>query len=153
MKIEFLVPDADGFVRFDRYFAYLEQHRKSLPAAMVDFFFNAARYSIDGPDTLHDAWLLSAAFNHGYGEDGLVSRTCTLEFLHASHESRVVLSYSGVRSMLLQHAPSMWPDRPIDLLTHELKVLDDRRFTHTFEFDRGVWARIEFSDFSFLSMA
>jgi hypothetical protein len=104
-----------GSVTWDRYFEYLRQAERQFPEALHRYALDWDHYSLDGANSLHDAWLVGIQWSYR----GL--QQVTLEFLGARHDRRHVLRYDGVKFYSLdltveyQHG-----DR--DVMAHEFRI-------------------------------
>ena len=56
------INERTGAVSWDRYFNYLIVNKHAFPDPMYEFVSNWDHYSLNGEDTLHDAWIDSIRF-------------------------------------------------------------------------------------------
>ena len=61
--LQHIYNDERGVTCFDRYFDHLTRVAHSWPPALRDFAQEDARYVLNGPRTLHDAWLCQLRVN------------------------------------------------------------------------------------------
>jgi hypothetical protein len=107
-----------GEVFWDGYFEYLRSARQQFPSDLYSYAVNWDHYSLDGTNSLHDAWLVGARFAHK-------AQDVTLEFLGARHDRKFTLRYSAVESYALD-------------LSVEYRSGDRDVFVHEFLADKGL---------------
>lgn len=78
-----------GEITWDAYFEYLRSARGHFPAALYSYAIDWEHYSLDGKNSLHDAWLVSVQI-------GYRSREITLEFLGARQDRKHLFTYGEV---------------------------------------------------------
>lgn len=141
----------EGVTCFDRYFKYLKSIEKEMPQALAGFAMDPGRYELRGPRTLHDAWLMSLNVNKAYASEAgsTVNTAVALGLLSAAQDSSIELHYCDVEEFRSSLSPDRWPDRPVDLLTHEITKVGDGLFRHHLQFDRSAWVQVSFRQFSF----
>lgn len=116
-----------------------------MPIKLFKFAIDPRRYELNGSLTLHDAWIESLnIFNKYYANE--IKSFVQLRLLLAN-QSYLDLFYSDVIAISYLNKPNRWPHRAVDLLTHEFQADNLGNFTHSIEFDRGVWMTITFKSF------
>ena len=133
---------------FERYFAYLENIESSLSGSISSFFCNHNKYKLQTEDTLHNAWIQNIQIINKYIDNEKYTKI-DLTLLLANRENKLKLTYYSVLDIVYQQEPIRWPDRAIDLLTHEFTITSENNYRHVLEFDRGVWLTLVFEDFSY----
>ena len=144
--LQHIYNDERGVTCFDRYFDHLTRVAHSWPPALRDFAQEDARYVLNGPRTLHDAWLCQLRVNK-MNSPAVVTTTVELELELAADQSHLKLHYLDVSGLHTQLTPVRWPDKPVDLLVHEFSQDDEGMFRHVLVFDRGVHIDIRFGAF------
>jgi hypothetical protein len=105
-----------GAVNWDRYFAYLRTAEAQFPVAVRSYAADWEHYSLDGNNSLHDAWLSGITFQNCQDRRDLI-----LEFLGPRHDRRHVLRYEQVQAYVLDvHVEYRYGDR--DVLAHEFRI-------------------------------
>lgn len=141
---------------FDPYFAYIESVKSELPPGLHAFASDVSRYELNGPRTLHDAWLEDFRCSTDYAQDSNEIKTATVTLRLRRRKGRggtTVLTYSGVEGVEYHGMPSSWPDRARDLLVHEVTVHADRIYSHALVFDNDIAMNILFRAFSLEDIA
>ena len=114
-----------GEVTWDAYFEYLRSIRDRFPAALYSYAIDWEHYSLDGPNSLHDAWLVSVQI--GYRNRGI-----TLEFLGARQNRKHIFTYADVEQYRIDlEVTYKRGDR--DVLAHEF-TMEDGRLVHEIAF-------------------
>ncbi len=122
------IDDETGEVLWDDYFAYVRAARTEFPAALYAFASNWDHYSLDGANTLHDAWLSGTSFDHKL--KGVV-----LEFLAARHDRKIRFQYVTVAALAFNlDVEFRWGDR--DVLAHEFRI-EGGLVVHEIAFSKG----------------
>ena len=149
----YIYEDAVGVTKFDRYFSYLNEVCKEMPVSLRDFALDPSRYDLQTEGTLHDAWIESINFENEFceGSNLLAKRSVTINLILSDRKNRLKISYGAVESYEHCHVPIMWPDRALDLLTHEIRVEGRGLYSHQLMFDRGVWLKLKFREFTISS--
>lgn len=132
-----------GFTCFDRYFEYLKSIEAEMPEPMRSFALDIGRYELNGPHTLHDAWLRAFYLDQEI-KNQQVRKSVHLDFELASDKRILTLKYKNVIAIKTELNSSHWPDRPVDLLVHEISKCEQGLFRHIFIFDRDVKIDISF---------
>jgi hypothetical protein len=116
-------------VSWDKYFEYLKTVEHRFPPSLRRYVMDWGHCSLQGANTLHDAWLAGVAFLHDPPE-------LTLDFLGAFHDRRHLFRYVGVKEYTFDiKAEFRHGDR--DVLAQEFRIEDDG-FTHEILFaNRG----------------
>jgi hypothetical protein len=148
-KFTYIYENEQGITCFERYFDYLNSIRVEMPTRLMAFATDSRRYVLNGEGTLHDAWLKSMSVVNEYPEGMAPLSVVQLRLLLASHQTEIVLDYSGVVAVSCSLEPDRWPNQPVDLLVHEFSKLEKGVFRHFIKFDRGVWVDLEFTGFDF----
>lgn len=147
-KFEYIYENEDGFTFLDRYFDYLGQIKSSMPKVLYEFASDCRRYELLGEKTLHDSWINNLDISYTYESECSCKVKLNLKLAHLGNNLQ--LEYSGVIALRNLFISEFWPNRPVDLLTHEFTVTSDGFFKHVIEFDRGVWFEVTFSSFSYV---
>lgn len=114
-----------GEVMWDPYFEYLRSMRDRFPAALYAYAIDWGHYSLDGTDSLHDAWLVSVQL-------GCRNREVTLEFLGARHDRKHHFTYADVDQYRMDlEVTYKRGDR--DVLMHEF-TMNEGRLVHEIVF-------------------
>jgi hypothetical protein len=143
-----IVADVRGWDNLDPYFAYLDSVKDHLPPNLHAFASDVARYELQGTKTLHDAWLETLSCANAYEEGSNAIQGSTLQLvLRQALGGRIRLTYGGVTGWVFRGFSDRWPDRAIDLLTHEISLESDGVYAHRIEFDRDVSLEIIFRTF------
>ena len=146
-KFEYIYQNEAGFTCFDRYFNYLSMMKNHMPSALYEFANDSSRYDLNGKRTLHDSWINSLDISYTYEKESSCKVLLSLKLAHSGNHLQ--LEYSGITAFSNQLTPEFWPNRPVDLLTHEFTVVSDGFIKHVIEFDRGVWFEVLFSSFTY----
>ncbi len=139
--------DEQGW-HFDAYFDYLAGAAADLPDTLREFALDLGNYALRGRDSLHDA-RMSAFRVEKSAVDGAEGATVSIEvvLLDQQFEGEMLMTYSGVVGYLLQEA--LCSDDPsVDVLVHEVSVVEPGRYRHTVLFDNGGGYAVEFSGFT-----
>ena len=99
-----------------------------MSSELYDYAARWEHYSIDGKNSLHDAWLVTAKF--AYREKQLV-----LEFLGPQHDRKLSFEYLGV-SLYAFDLNVQFKQGDGDVLTHEFRV-EHEIVTHEIAFLNG----------------
>lgn len=121
--------EENDIVKYDKYFSYLSEIESNLPPRIKNFFCNQDRYSLNSDLTLHDAWVSSVNVSNQYTDNSLNSDV-KLNLLLYQHNKRLEIIYGGVSNFVYDNQPAFWIDKSVDLLHHELNVLEES-FIHT----------------------
>lgn len=114
-----------GEVTWDAYFEYLRSIRDRFPSALYSYAIDWEHYSLDGANSLHDAWLVSV-------QVGYRNREITLGFLGARQDRKHILTYTEVERYRIDlEVTYKGGDR--DVLAHEF-TMDDGRLVHEIVF-------------------
>jgi hypothetical protein len=103
-------------LEWDAYFEYLNATRNQFPAQLFSYATNWEHYSLDGQNTLHDAWLTEVRFDYQ-------KEAVTLGFLGARRDRTHVFRYQGVASYVFNLSVN-YRSGDRDLLAHEFRVED-----------------------------
>ncbi len=134
---------------FDRYFSYIESVKNELPENLYEFASDISRYEMNGPSTLHDAWVEDVALSTRYAnESNAIVASDVVVRLRQATEGTIAIAYSGVQGFEFQNFPSRWPNHATDLLVHEVAVEPEGLYSHTLVFDKDVIMKVLFHDFS-----
>lgn len=103
----------------------LDTIRDRLPPHVAAFAANERHFSLDAPETLHDAWLMELAVREPATGEGQQHRATEIEvrLLGAFHDRVHVLQYTGVRRY--QIVGGSVTGGHGDLYTHELRLAPD----------------------------
>jgi hypothetical protein len=114
-----------GEVNWDDYFEYLRSVREQFPSDLYSYALSWEHYSLDGENSLHDAWLVGAQF-------GYKAQDVSLEFIGARHDRRLTFQYLAVESYVFDLSVEYrFGDR--DVFAHEFRM-DDELVTHEIVF-------------------
>ena len=119
------IDETSGEVSWDAYFDYLRTARGQFPAALYSYAAEWEHYSLDGANSLHDAWLVGASFAYN-------AKEIVLEFLAAKQDRRFHLRYIATASYALNLAVE-YRSGDRDVLAHEFRV-EDRLIVHEIVF-------------------
>ena len=114
-----------GEVTWNAYFAYLRSIRDRFPVALYSYAIDWEHYSLDGRNSLHDAWLTSVQI-------GYRNREITLEFLGARQDRKHSFTYTEVAQYRLD-LDVIYKRGDRDVLAHEFTV-DGGRLVHEIVF-------------------
>jgi hypothetical protein len=108
-------------IDFDAYHAYFSTVRDRLSPHVRAFAGDARHYSLDDPETLHDAWVMDLRVSESVPNDG-TERTTSIEIrlLGGSHRVEHVLRYAGVRRYIFS-ADSVNRGHG-DVIAHEVRL-------------------------------
>ena len=86
-------------IDFDAYNRYLDTIRDRLPPHVTAFAADARHFSLDAPESLHDAWLMELAVREPATGERQQHRATEIEvrLLGPFHDRVHVLLYTGVR--------------------------------------------------------
>lgn len=130
-----------GVVSWDRYFEYLEGNKHAFPDRMYEYVSDWDHYSLNGDNSLHDAWVDSIRFFRSE------SRVESIEImlLGARHDRLHQLVYRGVEKFDFSGLnPS--ESGASDLIVHEFTV-DGLMYTHEMQFGGSAKLVVTFNDF------
>lgn len=145
----FIYEDDYGVVKFDRYFSYLKEVAHQMPPFLREFACDESRYELHSKSSLHDSWVESIFYENIFSEDSnlILDKSLRINFLLSDRRSRLSLEYKLVESFECCYLPNFWPMSAVDLLAHEVRIDEDRLYSHNFQFDRNVWLKVRFRDF------
>jgi hypothetical protein len=146
-QLNYIYENERGITCFDRYFEYLGDIKSKMPDTLAAFATDQSRYELCGEHTLHDAWLKSFAVDKRYLDKNSPTSDVQICLLLATHRTVITLQYSGVLDLTCSLGADRWPNQPVDLLVHEVRVISDDVFSHVFCFDRSVWIEVRFAQF------
>jgi hypothetical protein len=148
--LKHIYTDEIGFTNFSRYFEYLERIKDQIPEDIHTFFSDVSRYDLNGPNTLHDAWIEEINFSRKYvsSSNEIESGDLKIRLLLAAGGS-IAINYADVIGCEFHGFSSKWPDRAVDLLVHEFYLESDGIFSHTLVFDRDIYLKVLFRNFSY----
>ena len=148
IKFERIYEDADGFPHMDDYFDYIKGVAHLMPESLRDFAITDASYELTGDATLHDSRMCSFQISKQVGEDGVTSTTMLdVTLLHQSHEKYVLLTYGGVLGYSVFEEGVLERERGVDVLLHEVSVLERRGYRHVVQFEQGGGYSVDFLEF------
>lgn len=133
-----------GEVSWDRYFEYIGQSKEFFPPELFKYVASWENYSLDGSNTLHDAWLEDIAFGNTTGDLSIGS--IKLKFLGPFHDRYHEFSYSGVRSFCIE-LQSSTESGYRDLIAHEFRI-EEKLFVHEMRFANNGVVSVTFEEAS-----
>ena len=154
--LKHIYQDERRITHFDPYFDYIESVKSELPPGLHAFASDVSRYELNGPRTLHDAWLEDFRCSTEYAQDSneITAASVILRLRRRkSGGGTTVLTYSRVEGVEYHGMPSSRPDRACDLLVHEVTVHADGLYSHALVFDKGIAMSILFRAFSLEDIA
>jgi hypothetical protein len=116
---------SEHVIDFDAYSRYLDIIRDRLPPHVAAFAADARHFSLDAPETLHDAWLIELAVREPATGERQQHRATEIEvrLLGPFHDRVHVLQYTGVRRY--EVAGGSVAGGHGDLYTHEVRLASD----------------------------
>ncbi len=145
IKLERIYEDEDGIWQLGDYFDYIESVSHLMPGQLRDFAGTYASYELTGDATLHDSGMSSFQISKTLGEDGVTSTTVLdVTLLHQSHEKYMLLTYGGVLGYSLFEEGVLYRERGVDVLLHEVSVLEKRGYRHVVQFEEGGGYSVDF---------
>jgi hypothetical protein len=137
--MEHIHQDATGTWHFDPYFAYLATISSHLPAEVAAFASDPAHYTLDDPQSLHDAWLEHlSVLEPATGTRAEIRQTeLVLTFLGPRHDRMQILHYSSVREYRIEGIAVARGHG--DLLLHEVRLGVSGTVIHELRFANGSW--------------
>jgi hypothetical protein len=121
------IDELTGEVTWDAYFEYLRSEQSSFPTALYSYAIDWDHYSLDGTNSLHDAWLVSVQI-------GYRNRELILEFLGARQDRKHIFAYADVERYRMDlEVTYKRGDR--DVMAHEFTI-DDGRLVHEIAFSK-----------------
>jgi hypothetical protein len=116
------IDQTTGEVSWDRYFAYVRELRHRMSDSLYAYASEPEHYSLDGANSLHDAWLAEVQLKSDAPE-------VVLGFLGAYHDRRHVFRYTRVASYSFDlNVCYTFGDR--DVLAHEFRLDEAGLVTH-----------------------
>lgn len=143
-SLKYIYENDLGFTCFDRYFEYLKGIEIDMPESMKKFVLDPERYELNGRRTLHDAWLRTLCLTQDIANQW-VTKSVRLDFELATGQRCLTLNYRNVAEIKTQLNPGRWPERPVDLLVHEVSKDGPELFRHILVFDRGIQIEVSFA--------
>jgi|GEM_PF-1788161 len=136
--MKYIHRNEDGVVSYDKYAAYLEEHRAQLSNVVDVELLRMERFVPPGRESLHDARLLSVVVDDE-------KKSIQLEFKGPYFDRGFVFTYEGVESAELGE-----PSPTDDILVHEVR-LEGELLEHELHFHhdhhmRVVCRRIRFEE-------
>jgi hypothetical protein len=133
---------------FDQYFVYIESIKEHLPADLYRFAADVSRYELDGPNTLHDAWVEDVVFSTRYrNQTNVIAAAEAKVCLRKANGRFISMTYSGVEGFEYRNLPNRWPDMATDLLVHEVCLESSSLYSHLLVFDKDVYMKLVFRNF------
>ena len=141
------VNDSGGHtIDFGAYSRYLDTIRDRLPPHVAAFAADERHFSLDAPETLHDAWLMELAVREpatGMRDESRVTEI-EVRLLGAFHDRVHILQYTGVRRYEVVGCGVSGGHG--DLYTHEVRLASDSvGLIHEYLFVFGARPLIEWS--------
>ena len=122
------IDEHTGEVRWDQYFEYLRTIEQQFPPGLYSYASKWEHYSLDGRDSLHDAWLFGIHLSHR-------AKELVLEFLGSRHDRKLILRYSGLAAYRV-NLDVTFRDGDRDVLAHEFRI-EDALVCHEIAFQQG----------------
>ena len=146
----YIYEDDQGFTRLDQYFSYLRGISDQMPPVLRGFACDESRYDLKSESSLHDAWVESIFYENNFSPDSnfILFSLLRIKLLLAKRNCVLSLSYGSVVAFECNCTPTLWPECAVDLLVHEIRAESDGFFSHNLQFDRNIWLRVVFRDFS-----
>ena len=151
--MEYILNTETEEIDFGRYLAYVESVRGHFPAHVYAFASNPNHFSLDSPNSLHDAWLETLTVREAASGERKQFRQLEVQLclLAPYHDRWIHLHYSGVAQYSLQtpakYAEPKYKDTAHgDLLTHEVRLSHNGLLLHEILFERGSTLLIECED-------
>ena len=144
--LKYLRQDREGAWQWEPYRDYLAQIRDRLPPQVAAFATHITRYSLDSPESLHDAWLESLEIlepAEGKRHEQRAIRI-TVRLLGAFHDRIHELTYVAVRRYRID-APAGQRGHG-DLIVHEVRIEEDDLIVHELLFANGGTVEIGCAD-------
>ena len=105
-------------VTWDAYFEYLRSARGDFPPLLYSYVAEWEHYSLEGLDSLHDAWMSSVRLSHQ-------TKELTLDFLGSRHDRKHSFTYRDVDFYTIDlDVRFRLGDR--DVLAHEFRAENGR---------------------------
>jgi hypothetical protein len=140
---------SERVIDFEAYNLYLDTIRDRLPPHVAAFAANERHFSLDAPETLHDAWLMELAVREPATGERQQHRATEIEvrLLGPFHDRVHVLLYTGVRHY--EVVGRSVADGHSDLYTHEVRLASDGLgLIHEYLFVTESRLLIECADFT-----
>jgi hypothetical protein len=138
--VQFLHKNANGEVRFDEYFEYIESIRDKLSAEAHQFASNFEHYSLQGKASLHDACIQRIEIEES--ASGVRSEVRELgmrmQLLGPYHDRTLLISYDKVSMYAIGARCGV--SQPVahgDIFTHEVRISEDQQIVHEVFFTSG----------------
>ena len=127
----YIYEDAARVTRFDRYFDYLASVSNEMPLQLYEFASDHERYELSGDRTLHNARLNSVSVvNECEVGSNLLTKRDVILNLSLAQNKIIELLYGDVMQFEFSHVPAFWPNRAVDLLTHEVRIESGGIYLH-----------------------
>jgi len=136
-------------IDFEAYSFYLDTIRDRLPPHVAAFAADARHFSLDAPESLHDAWLMELAVREPATGERQEHRATEIEvrLLGPFHDRVHVLRYTGVRRY--EVVGDGVADGHRDLYTHEVRLASDGAgLIHEYLFITGSRLLVECEGFT-----
>lgn len=148
IRLERIYEDEDGIWQLGDYFDYIESVSHLMSGPLRDFAGVDASYELTSEATLHDSRMCSFQVSKQVGEDGVTSTTVLdVTLLHQSHEKYMLLTYGGVLGYSVFEEGVLERERGVDVLLHEVSVLEKRGYRHVVQFEQGGGYSVDFLEF------
>lgn len=135
------IDEKTGVVSWDRYFEYLKGNKHAFPDPMYEYLSDWDHYSLDGEDSLHDAWIDSIRFLRS----GPELNSIEVALLGARHDRIHHLLYRGIHKFDYSGFDSEEAGAH-DLIVHEF-VVDGLAYTHEMRFGGSARLFVKFDEF------
>ena len=145
----YIYQDDEGTFHFGNYFTYLDTIRHHVSPALHAFFSDSKHYALHSDSTLHDSWFKTLCVHNTALSINGYAIHADVHLLLSSHTKEIALFYQGLKRLNCALQPEFWPDKPVDLLTHEFCITTDGAYRHFLLFDRGVWIELICNDIQF----
>ena len=140
--MKYIYQDISGVTHFDQYFEYLERIKNKLPKSLYEFAADQSRYTLTGPQTTHDSWLVFITVQEDAPteENGLRPIRIELRLLGPYHDRYFDFSYQRISNYTfdLPKSSNLPPySGHGDLLFQEFRLSDDNKLCHELQFSSG----------------
>jgi hypothetical protein len=122
---------------FDNYFQMLDVKKNKIPAHLLCFLQNKARYDLHSQESLHDSWLTN--FTLSMDNSPKISNI-QLKFIGPYHDTFYIFDFKQVINFQLQ----LEEMNKNDLLIHEFTIFKKGVYCYEFLFSNESYIKIYF---------